>query len=56
MLDEIPNSLIECLYLIHLPYRPRPFLPVPSKHRVAVAIDTKGYTGVLKPLFVVMSF
>ena len=56
MLDEIPDSLIECLYLIHLSDRPRPFLPVPSKYRIPVAIHTKGYTGVLETLFEVMGF
>ena len=56
MLDEIPDGLIECLYLIHLPYRPRSLLPVPSKYRIPVAIYTKGYTGVLESLFEVMGF
>ena len=56
MLDEIPDGLIECLYLIHLPYRPRPLLPVPSKYRIPVAVNTKGDAGVLQTLFEVMGF
>ena len=40
MLDEIPDSLVECLYLIHLIYRPCPFLPMPSKYRIPVAVYT----------------
>ena len=56
MLDEIPDGLVECLYLIHLSNRPRPTLPMPSKYRIPVAIYTKGYTGVLETLFEVMGF
>jgi hypothetical protein len=56
MLNEISDSLVKRIYLIHLAYRPCPFLPMPSKHRIPMAINTKGYTGVLESLFEVMGF
>ena len=56
MLDEIPDSLVECLYLIHLSDRPRPLLPMPSHYWISVAINAKGNTGILQALFEVMGF
>jgi hypothetical protein len=50
------DRFIECVYFVHFIDSPSPFLPMPSKQRISVAIYTKGDASVLKPLFVMMGF
>jgi hypothetical protein len=50
------DGFIQCVYFIHFIDSPCPFLPVPSKHRISMAIHTKGNASILKPLFVMVGF
>jgi hypothetical protein len=55
-LAQSADRFVQCVYFIHFIDSPSPFLPMPSKHRVSVAINAKGNASVLKPLFVVVGF
>jgi hypothetical protein len=55
-LAQSANGLIQCVYFIHFIDCPSPFLPMPSKHRVSVAINAKGNASVLQTLLVVVGF
>jgi len=55
-LAQSSDGFIQCVYFFHFIDCPSPTLPMPSHYRVAVAINTKGYASVLKPLFVMVGF
>jgi hypothetical protein len=55
-LAQSADRFVQCVYFIHFIDSPCTFLPMPSKHRVSVAIDTQSNASVLKPLFEVMRF
>jgi hypothetical protein len=55
-LTQSSDRFIQCVYFIHFIDSPSPPLPMPSEHRVAVAIYTKGNASVLQALFVMVGF